>query len=489
MLYRSAYDHQAHCSVVNVGDGDWAELDAAFEELVGELYKGKKKALGEGTTLARAGILADAMLEGYGKDFAAVDYDSPDLQMLKHLRANIWAFSGYSDHQMVKDLSAALLDENGKLRSENDFFKEAAKIGKIYNRDRLRVERNHAVGTSQMAARWAEFQQDRDVAPNLRYRTVGDGRVRDSHRALDNIVRPMDDPFWNTYYPPNDWGCRCSVQAEDGRTTEIEGKPLPVLKPMFKTNLAATGVLYPEGHPYFKVGEGDAGEIERELDRLGAKLRFVPENVRADYADKLGITVNEEIFSYLNRPVPFRTTEVGPGEKSPGAYFDVSNWSVHIPIDDLRRRSKWKAESVVYHEYGHAADWANGFQKSPLVKGLMEKYRKKLNAENGKRFAEVDKKLWELYHDARRSGHYDRRYQCVAAQDTLMSLDPRYGQGHGRDYWENEGFKEAEFIAHLFENRFVGNEVFREAMPELYAEMVELADRLHPLRQGQRGRD
>jgi hypothetical protein len=42
---------------------------------------------------------------------------------------------------------------------------------------------------------------------------VGDKGVRDSHAALDGKVLPATDPFWDTHYPPWDFGCRCFVSA------------------------------------------------------------------------------------------------------------------------------------------------------------------------------------------------------------------------------------------------------------------------------------
>lgn len=32
---------------------------------------------------------------------------------------------------------------------------------------------------------------------------------RPAHVALDGTTLPVDDPFWNTHYPPNGWGCQC----------------------------------------------------------------------------------------------------------------------------------------------------------------------------------------------------------------------------------------------------------------------------------------
>lgn len=481
MLYQSGIDHASHCSCATNEDDEpewWTDLDDAFEQLIKDLHQGKKKVIDERTTLARAEILTNAMLDGYGNKFVSVDYDSPDLEMLKNLRANVWVFSGFADYQMIQDVSALLVDENGKLRSESDFFKEAAKVGKIYNRDRLRVERNHAIATSQMAARWVEYQRDIDIAPNLRYKTVGDDRVRQAHRALDNIVRPINDSFWNTYYPPNDWGCRCDVQAEDGRITDLDGKNLPLLKPMFKTNLAATGVLYPDGHPYFNISKESSDDVKGALNNLSGQFGFVPDNIKKDYADKLGITINEEIFSYLNKPIPFKT-----GTAKGGAYFDPNNWFVYIPIDDRRKKSKWKAESVIYHEYGHAADWSNGMRTDQRVKDLMNKYRSIFSKDGNKLYREISERVDTLGYFAYKKGWHDLVNMCTATSDTVMSLNPKFGMGHSQSYWREDGYKEAEFIAHMFENRFIGNPLFKKVMPELYDEMLTLADDLKPIKQ------
>lgn len=32
---------------------------------------------------------------------------------------------------------------------------------------------------------------------------------RVEHQQWDGLALPKDDPFWNTHFPPNGWGCRC----------------------------------------------------------------------------------------------------------------------------------------------------------------------------------------------------------------------------------------------------------------------------------------
>jgi hypothetical protein len=102
-----------------------------------------------------------------------------------------------------------------------------------------------------MAARWSEFEKNKDINPNITYRTAGDDRVRESHALLDGITKPVDDSFWDTYYPPNGWRCRCDVDGSDAPVTRQEFAR-PEIKPMFQNNVYKTGVLFPDTHPYME---------------------------------------------------------------------------------------------------------------------------------------------------------------------------------------------------------------------------------------------
>lgn len=80
------------------------------------------------------------------------------------------------------------------------------------------------------ATQWNLDQQTKDTHPYYLYRTAEDDAVRDSHAALDGIILPIDDPFWQTHYPPWDWGCRCEVIAiseDDMRAVRKEDEARP----------------------------------------------------------------------------------------------------------------------------------------------------------------------------------------------------------------------------------------------------------------------
>ena len=71
-----------------------------------------------------------------------------------------------------------------------------------------------ATAQAMAAGRWRQIPEetaDGDV-PYLRYITAGDHRVREAHRAWNDLVLPADHPWWKTHFPPNGWNCRCHVQ-------------------------------------------------------------------------------------------------------------------------------------------------------------------------------------------------------------------------------------------------------------------------------------
>lgn len=132
-------------------------------------------------------------------------------------------------------------------------------IDETYNRNYLRAEYNFAGASAEMAARWEEFTKDEDDY-YLQYRTAGDDHVRPEHAALHGVTRPMNDPFWDTYYPPNGWNCRCTVvqvlkdkyPATDHAEAMQRGREALAKdkKGMFAFNPGKEGKAFPDYNPY-----------------------------------------------------------------------------------------------------------------------------------------------------------------------------------------------------------------------------------------------
>jgi hypothetical protein len=84
-------------------------------------------------------------------------------------------------------------------------------------RTRIIFETNLAA--SYAAGRYAQLT-DPDLLKRMPYwRYVHDDMVlnpRKQHEAWDGLVLHHTHPFWETNYPPNGWGCHCTVEAATG---------------------------------------------------------------------------------------------------------------------------------------------------------------------------------------------------------------------------------------------------------------------------------
>jgi len=259
------------------------EIEKNFKKVLNQIYNGKTPSNKVLETTGKT--LAQQVQNSYGN--ITPDLTTPDAEMLVRLTRDVWQFSAAKNYQQMRDLTLALRDENGTLREWNDFKEAAEKLGEKYNVTWMRSEYDNAIAGAQNAARWTEYEKNADIMPNLQYQTVGDGSVRESHQLLNGIVRPMKDSFWNTNYPPNGWGCRCEALQvpNDEKVTPKEQIPQTPIAPMFRTNLAKQGLIFPKGHPYY------TGIPQSELRK--AILHLPPENTYVNvFIDKHSIDIH-----------------------------------------------------------------------------------------------------------------------------------------------------------------------------------------------------
>jgi SPP1 gp7 family putative phage head morphogenesis protein len=146
-----------------------------------------------------------------------------------------------------------LLDEKGNKRPLKDYQALVKAVHNKYNNIWLRTEYNTVLNTGFTARKYIEAQRDKEVLPYFQYKTAHDERVRNSHKLLDGVVKPVDDPFWDTYLPPNGYNCRCTVIRLEKATVTPDTKILlPDVPLEFRKNPVKTGQIFSDNHNYFK---------------------------------------------------------------------------------------------------------------------------------------------------------------------------------------------------------------------------------------------
>ncbi len=76
------------------------------------------------------------------------------------------------------------------------------------------------------AQTYQQLMDNVDNRPYWQYSAILDNRTRPRHASMHGLIFRYDDPFWTTFYPPNGFNCRCTVNALKER--DLERKELVV---------------------------------------------------------------------------------------------------------------------------------------------------------------------------------------------------------------------------------------------------------------------
>ena len=217
----------------------------------------------EGSRFRIEVLQTDKVQQFIGKHAEILDSGFQQVKMSDAMRQRLqrsdYIFSGIKTFHELNEAFPSLINPDGSRKPFEQFLNDVRKIDKTYNQHYLRAEYNLAQQSAVMAAKWEQFLEDGDRY-NLQYRTANDGRVRPEHAALNRVTLPVSDPFWETYYPPNGWNCRCTVvqvlrdkypttprDEAIRRGAEATGKDT---KGIFKFNPGIERKTFPDYNPY-----------------------------------------------------------------------------------------------------------------------------------------------------------------------------------------------------------------------------------------------
>ncbi len=241
------------------------EVEEEIRKRIGGAFEGMMKALYQekGASL-RIDILQEPEVANFIETHSDVlnssmeHVEMSDI-MRRRLERSNYIFSGFKTFHELNEAFPSLLDSDGNRKPFEQFYNDVLKIDSTYNKNYLQSEYNFIQSSAEMAAKWEQFSEDGDRY-YLQYRTAGDDKVRPEHAALNRVTLPIDDKFWEEYFPPNGWNCRCTVvqvrKSKQPPTPHDEAMALGEeatgkdTKGMFHFNPGKEGQSVPQYNPY-----------------------------------------------------------------------------------------------------------------------------------------------------------------------------------------------------------------------------------------------
>jgi SPP1 gp7 family putative phage head morphogenesis protein len=156
-------------------------------------------------------------------DLLQKQYDTQALKVLNNLSKDV--------EDAVNETFTALVEEGAHVSEAVDRL--GAKFDEL-GLSPMKPYQLEAIFRTQLAMSFAAGRWQAEQSPDIqeilwgyKYVTVGDDRVREEHQALEGTILPKDDPFWNRFYPPNGWNCRCQAipifeQREEVKPPEFD---------------------------------------------------------------------------------------------------------------------------------------------------------------------------------------------------------------------------------------------------------------------------
>ena len=166
------------------------------------------------------------------RDPFKIDYTGTDHIAIQNFKIEAFTVAGVMTYELEEKLKTLALDlQEGRhplAKGEKDINKVF--IDEAYNiiGDYIQVEDlpppgylqtnlRTAITSSYHAAQYIRLQDPvmMSLYPAYEYFTMGDNRVRESHKLLDGLIFYADDPIWDRIMPVNDFNCRCGVKPLD----------------------------------------------------------------------------------------------------------------------------------------------------------------------------------------------------------------------------------------------------------------------------------
>lgn len=314
--------------------------DEAEEAFLKAVFDGEGNKYDYATFRKNATSLISELKDGLKPSF---EYGGQDTVAYTMMEMNLYRFSFQKNLATTLELNAAA-KANANF---NDFRKEASTILGKFNENYLRTEHQmtHAVG--QNARDYLRILETQDRFPYVRYRTVGDDAVRQSHAALDGRIWKVTDTSWRSFVPPNGYNCRCSLEsvasADSAQVTtgsqaaKAMGTEFTQMKrDGFAVNRADLGIVFDLNKEYADTLKG----VSKSIGGIGYKEGGL--EPFAEIAKTAQPNLPTSSITLKDAQETFRAEQVGKGKD---AYMVVSQdkdaFPVAMKFDALGKNQKY----------------------------------------------------------------------------------------------------------------------------------------------------
>lgn len=164
-------------------------------------------------TVFKKGINPEQALAYWKNKILLTDREAEKLH--EEARQQAFYISSLAKLDQIKTVHAALQEALEQGEPLKDFKEKIANIiaEKGWHAHRIETIFQTNMHSAYQAGRWAGMQKTKETRPYLQYSAVLDKRTRPSHAVLHGLIYPCDHEFWNTFYPPNGYRCRCTVRS------------------------------------------------------------------------------------------------------------------------------------------------------------------------------------------------------------------------------------------------------------------------------------
>lgn len=350
--------------------------------------------------------------------------------------------------------------------------------------------------------------------------TALDNRERASHKAADALDPvPYDQPFivqGEELMHPGDRSigvsasnvinCRCAaipVPIEDAVAVEgLENIGVQMAGENLTGGLTAADVASiaaTVGAPKPKPKPRYSGPDQGKGEPLGDYFERVNHPALDQYnqlkkLEAQGYIVGDlEILKEVKQSVPITTnvgkpTAISYSYRRAGGAFDIQINNINIDPKLYPKNSRRFTEALV-HEIGHQLHYQRNWLGrkgvgNATVNRIFKKYQREVGFSPNYDTAKLDRIEGILYTMRMERAEIMKKYNLTEEEfmqyrgsvaDFFGCLTKEaVGFGHGRDYYTSPAKMRAEFIAHLAENFYHGNPVFKHYFPKAYEDTKKM---------------